>query len=54
MKLNAHEFEETDRRNGMIVAMAKYSVSEDGKTLTVTDHDTQYNRTDVFVLDKQR
>jgi hypothetical protein len=53
MQLNAREFEETDRRNGIIVAMAKYSVSEDGKTLTVTDHDTQHNRTDVFVLDKQ-
>jgi hypothetical protein len=53
MKLNAHEFEETDRRNGMIVAMAKYSVSEDGKTLTITDHDTRHNRTDVFVLDRQ-
>jgi hypothetical protein len=52
MRLNARAFERTDRRDGIIVGRSLYSVSADGNTLTVTEHDTEHNRTDMFVLDR--
>lgn len=52
-KLGPREFEETDKRDGKTTDITKFKVSADGKTLTVTDHDVQRDRTDTYVMDKQ-
>jgi hypothetical protein len=52
-KLGPREFEETDKRDGKTTDITKFKLSADGKTLTLTDHDVQHDRTDIFVLEKQ-
>ena len=52
-KLNAHTLEETDKRNGKIVATARITVSADGKKTTYVSHDVERDRTSTFVLNKK-
>jgi hypothetical protein len=52
-KIDANTLEETDKRNGKIVATAGITVSADGKKMTYVSHDKERDRTSTFVLNKK-
>ena len=52
-KMDANTLEETDKRNGKIVATARITVSADGKKTTYVSHDKERDRTSTFVLNKK-
>jgi hypothetical protein len=52
-RIDARTFEETDKRDGKAVDVAKISVGADGKTMTVSDHDLVSDRTSTFIVKKQ-
>jgi hypothetical protein len=52
-KVDANTLEETDKRNGKIVATARITVSADGKKTTYVSHDKERDRTSTFVLNKK-
>lgn len=52
-KINDKTVEETDHRNGQVVDEMRLSAAQDGKTLTITDHDTVNERTTVYTLEKK-
>jgi hypothetical protein len=52
-KIDANTLEETDKRNGKIVATARITVSADGKKMTYVSHDKERDRTSTFVLNKK-
>jgi hypothetical protein len=51
--VDANTLEETDKRNGKIVATARITVSADGKKTTYVSHDKERDRTSTFVLNKK-
>jgi hypothetical protein len=51
--MGANAFQETDKRNGKAVSIAKITVSADGKTMTITVHDKLRGTTSSFVAMKQ-
>ena len=52
-KLGNNTLEETDKRDGKVVSVAKTTVAANGKTATMVATDKLSNRTSTFVLEKQ-
>jgi hypothetical protein len=52
-KIDANTVEETDKRNGKVIAVSRLSVSEDGKSLTMVTEDKLRGITDTFVAEKE-
>ena len=52
-RIDDHTIEETDKRDGKVVEVAKMTVSPDGKKMTVVATDTLTGRTSTFVAEKQ-
>jgi hypothetical protein len=52
-KVDAHTLEETDKRNGKVVATARITVSADGKKMTYMFHDLERNQTSTIELNKK-
>jgi hypothetical protein len=51
--MGANAFQETDKRDGKAINIAKVSVAADGKTMTITVHDKLRGTTSTFVAMKQ-
>jgi hypothetical protein len=45
--------EETDKRDGKVIGIARMTVSPDGKTMTIAVTDRLYGTTSRFVAEKQ-
>lgn len=52
-KIDAHTIEETDKRNGAVVEVAKMTVSPNGKTMTVVVTNKLTDRTSTYVATKK-
>ena len=52
-KINAHTFEETDKRDGTVTDVSTMTISANGKTMTVVDTDKLTGRVDTFTATKQ-
>jgi hypothetical protein len=52
-KAGASTMDETDKRDGKIVGTAHFSVSADGKSMTVVFHDKERGTTTTYKLDKK-
>jgi len=52
-KINAHTFEETDKRDGTVTDVSTMTVSANGKSLTVVDTDKLTGRVDTYTATKQ-
>ncbi|MFZ0744255.1 MAG: hypothetical protein WAM85_07600 [Terracidiphilus sp.] len=52
-KIDAHTIEETDKRNGTVVDVAKMTVSPDGKKMTIVETSKLTDRTSTYVATKQ-
>jgi len=52
-RVDDHTIEETDKRDGKVVEVARISVSPDGKKMTVVATDKLTGRTSTFVAEKQ-
>ena len=52
-KLGASSVEESDYQNGKLVDVSRMTVSADGKTVHVTDHNIRTDRTTRYTLNKQ-
>lgn len=52
-RMGKNSFEETDKRNGKAISVARLSVAADGKTLNVTVTDKLHGTTAHFVAEKQ-
>ena len=52
-KINAHTFEETDKRDGTVTDVSTMTISANGKTMTVVDTDKLTGRVDTFTSTKQ-
>jgi len=52
-RVDDHTIEETDKRDGKVVEVAKITVSPDGKKMTVVATDKLTGRTSTFVAEKQ-
>jgi hypothetical protein len=52
-KIDARTIEETDKRDGTVVEVAKMTVSPNGKTMTIVDTNTRTDRTSTFVATKK-
>jgi hypothetical protein len=52
-RTDKNSFEETDKRDGKVIGIAKNTVSPDGKTLTVAVTDTLHGTTSQFEAKKQ-
>jgi hypothetical protein len=48
-RINDHEIEETDRSDGKVADVIHWKVSDDGKTLSLSDEDKLHNTTTTFV-----
>jgi hypothetical protein len=53
-RIDGNTFEESDKRNGKVVEVARYSVSADGHSMNVVDDDKLTGRTNKFSLTKQQ
>ena len=51
-RMDAHSFELTDKINGKVMDHAKFDVTPDGKTMTVTVHETGQPNPQSYVYDK--
>jgi hypothetical protein len=51
-RVNAHTLEVTDKVKGEVMDHTKYEVSPDGKTLTLTIHETGQTKPLTVVYDK--
>ena len=52
-KINDRTLEETDKRDGKVISVAKMTVSPDGKTMTIVADDKLHNQQWKWVADKQ-
>lgn len=52
-KIDAHTIEETDKRAGNVVDVAKMTVSSDGKKMTIVETSKPTDRTSTYVATKQ-
>lgn len=52
-KIDDHTYEETDKRNGQVIAVSRMTVSPDGKSLTMVTEDKLRGVTDTFVAERQ-
>jgi hypothetical protein len=52
-KINANTVQETDTRDGKVVDASTMTISANGKTMTVVDHDMTTNRTSTYIAKKQ-
>jgi len=52
-RIDAHTFEETDKRDGKVISVQKMTVSPDGKTMTIVAHDPQRDTTSTFIATKK-
>jgi hypothetical protein len=52
-KIDDRTFEETDKRDGKVVAISRLSVTPDGKSLIMVSQDKLRGTTDTFVAEKQ-
>jgi hypothetical protein len=52
-RIDDHTIEETDKRDGKVVEVAKMTVSPDGKKMTVVATDKLTGRTSTYVAEKQ-
>lgn len=52
-KIDDKTFEETDKLNGEVVWVTQYSISPDGKTLTLVSNNKHSGRTSTWVAEKQ-
>ncbi len=52
-KINANTIEETDKRDGKVISVAKLAISPDGKTMKVDVEDKLHGTTATYVATKQ-
>ena len=52
-RIDAHTIEETDKRDGTVVNVAKMTISPNGKTMTVVSTDPRSDRTSTYVATKK-
>jgi hypothetical protein len=52
-RINKHTFQETDKRDGKVIAVARMTVAANGTSLKVVVHDTEHGTTSTFVAAKQ-
>jgi hypothetical protein len=52
-KINASAFEETDKRDGKVISVARVTVSPDGKTMKIAVDDKLHGTTSSYVATKQ-
>lgn len=52
-QLNDRTVEETDKRDGKVISVAKMSVSSDGKTMTIDVEDKLHGTTSKWIAEKQ-
>jgi hypothetical protein len=52
-KLSKNAIEETDKRDGKVISIARISVGPDGKTMTIAVRDKLHGTTSQFVAEKQ-
>jgi hypothetical protein len=52
-KIDAHTIEETDKRDGTVVGVAKMTVSPNGKSMTIVVHDPRNDTTSTFTATKK-
>jgi len=52
-KLGKNGLQETDKRNGKVISVAKMTVAADGKTMTIAINDVLHGSTSSFVATKQ-
>ena len=52
-RISKNVFEETDKRNGKVISIARMTVSPDGKTLTMDMTDKEHGTTFQLIADKQ-
>jgi len=52
-KLNKNAIEETDKRDGKVISIARISVGPDSKTMTIAVRDKLHGTTSQFVAEKQ-
>jgi hypothetical protein len=51
-KIDANTYEETDKRNGEVISVARMSISPDGKSMTLVTQDKKRGMTDTFVAER--
>jgi hypothetical protein len=52
-KLGKNGLQETDKRNGKVISVAKMTVATDGKSMTIAINDVLHGSTSSFVATKQ-
>ena len=52
-RANAHTLQLTDKMNGKLLNTREISLSEDGKTLTITVHQSGRAKPSVLIFDRQ-
>jgi hypothetical protein len=52
-KIDAHTIEETDKRDGTVINVAKMAVSPNGKSMTIVSHDPRNDTTSTFTAAKK-
>ena len=52
-RVDVRTIEETDKRDGNVIGVAKMTVSPDGKKMTMVIMDKKTGRTSTYVADKQ-
>jgi C4-type Zn-finger protein len=52
-KIDANTIEETDKRNGKVMTVARMTVAKDGKTMTMTVEDKLHNSTVNWTAEKR-
>jgi hypothetical protein len=52
-RISNNAFEETDKRNGKVIAINRMTVSSDGKTMTMDITDKEHGTTMQLTADKQ-
>ena len=52
-RISKNVFEETDKRNGKVITIARMTVSTDGKMITMDVTDKEHGTTMQFIADKQ-
>jgi hypothetical protein len=52
-RISKNVFEETDKRNGKVISIARMTVGSDGKTMTMDITDKEHGTTMQLIADKQ-
>jgi hypothetical protein len=52
-KIDANTIEETDKRNGKVISVARMAVGRDGKTMKISVQDKLHNQTANWTAEKE-